>query len=128
MIRPQNAPASKPVTIITEIEGKSLMGATLTEAVDQMRGKPGEPINITIIREGEDPIELDITREIIKRQTVKFEIKDGIGYARIAQFNEKAADGLRGAISALQVENNGRLPGMILDLARKPRWSSDAIR
>jgi len=105
---------------ITEIEGKSLMGATLTEAVDQMRGKPGEPINITIIREGEDPIELDITREIIKRQTVKFEIKDGIGYARIAQFNEKAADGLRSAISDLQVENNGRLPGMILDLRGNP--------
>lgn len=105
---------------ITEIDGKSLLGYTLTEAVDQMRGKPGEAINITIVREGEDPIYLDITREIIKRQTVKFEIKDGIGYARIAQFNEKAADGLRGAISDLQVENGGRLPGLILDLRGNP--------
>lgn len=105
---------------ITEIEGKSLLGATLTEAVDQMRGKAGEPINITIAREGEEPIYLDITREIIKRQTVKFEMKDGIGYARIAQFNEKAADGLRGALSDLQVENGGRLPGMILDLRGNP--------
>lgn len=105
---------------ITEIEGKSLLGATLTEAVDQMRGKPGEPINITIIREGEDPIYLDITREVIKRQTVKFELKDGMGYARIAQFNEKAADGLREAVSDLQVENGGRLPGMILDLRGNP--------
>ena len=105
---------------ITEIEGKSIIGSTLTEAVDQMRGKPGEPINITIIREGEDPIYLDITREVIKRQTVKFELKDGFGYARIAQFNEKAADGLRGAISDLQVENGGRLPGMILDLRGNP--------
>ena len=105
---------------ITEIDGKSLLGYTLTEAVDQMRGKPGEPINITIVREGEEPIYLDITREIIKRQIVKFEMKDGIGYARIAQFNEKAADGLRGAISDLQVENGGRLPGMILDLRGNP--------
>ena len=105
---------------ITEIEGKSIIGSTLTEAVDQMRGKPGEPINITIIREGEDPIYLDITREVIKRQTVKFELKDGFGYARIAQFNEKAADGLRAAISDLQVENGGRLPGMILDLRGNP--------
>jgi len=85
-----------------------------------MRGKPGESINITIIREGEDPIYLDIEREVIKRQTVKFELKDGFGYARIAQFNEKAADGLRGAISDLQVENGGRLPGMILDLRGNP--------
>ena len=105
---------------ITEIEGKSLLGATLTEAVDQMRGKPGESINITIIREGEDPIYLDIEREVIKRQTVKFELKDGMGYARISQFNEKAADGLRGAVSDLQVENGGRLPGMILDLRGNP--------
>jgi len=105
---------------ITEIEGKSLIGATLTEAVDQMRGKPGEPINITIIREGEDPIYLDITRDIIKRQTVKFEMKDGVGYARIAQFNEKAADGLRNAVTELQVENGGKLSGMILDLRGNP--------
>jgi len=105
---------------ITEIEGKSLLGATLTEAVDQMRGKPGESINITIVREGEDPIYLDIEREVIKRQTVKFELKDGMGYARISQFNEKAADGLRGAVSDLQVENGGRLPGMILDLRGNP--------
>jgi len=63
-----------PGDFITEIEGKSLLGSTLTEAVDQMRGKPGEPINITIVREGEDPIYLDITREVIKRQTVKFEL------------------------------------------------------
>ena len=105
---------------ITEIDGKSLIGYTLTEAVDQMRGKPDEPINITIVREGEDPIYLDIVREIIKRQIVKFEMKDGIGYARISQFNEKAADGLRNAISELQVENGGRLPGLVLDLRGNP--------
>jgi len=104
---------------ITEIEGKSLLGATLTEAVDQMRGKPGESINITIIREGEDPIYLDIEREVIKRQTVKFELKDGMD-ARISQFNEKASDGLRSAITDLQAENGGRLPGMILDLRGNP--------
>ena len=105
---------------VTEIDGKSLLGFTLSEAVDQMRGKPGEDINITIVREGEDPIYLDITREIIKRQIVKFEMKDGFGYARIAQFNEKAADGLRSAIADLQVENGGRLPGLILDLRGNP--------
>ncbi len=105
---------------ITEIEGKSLLGATLNEAVTQMRGKPGEAINITIVREGEDPLYLDITREVIKRQTVKSEIKDGIGYVRIAQFNEKAANGLKDAVAKLQKENGGRLPGLILDLRGNP--------
>jgi len=105
---------------ITEIEGKSLLGATLSEAVDQMRGKPGEPINITIVREGEDPITLDITREVIKRQIVKFEDKDGIGYIRISQFNEKAADGLKDAIASLQQEYGGKIPGLVLDLRGNP--------
>lgn len=105
---------------VTEIEGKSLIGATLSEAVNQMRGKPGEPINITIVREGEDPLYLDITREVIKRQTVKYEIKEDVGYIRIAQFNEKAADGLRDAIAALQKEQGGRLNGLILDLRGNP--------
>ena len=105
---------------ITEIDGKSLLGATLNEAVGQMRGKPGEPINITIVREGEDPITLDIVREVIKRQTVKFEDKDGVGYIRIAQFNEKAADGLKDAIADLQKQYDGRIPGLILDLRGNP--------
>jgi len=105
---------------ITEIEGKSLLGSTLSEAVEQMRGKPGEPINITIVREGEDPMELDITREIIERQTVRFEDKDGFGYIRIAQFNEKASEGLKDAITELQKEYGGRIPGLILDLRGNP--------
>ena len=105
---------------ITEIEGKSLLGATLSEAVEQMRGKPGEPINITIVRAGEDPMELDITREIIERQTVRFEDKDGFGYIRIAQFNEKASEGLKDAIKDLQKDYGGRIPGLILDLRGNP--------
>ena len=105
---------------ITEIEGKSLLGATLSEAVEQMRGKPGEPINITIVRAGEDPMELDITREIIERQTVRYEDKDGFGYIRIAQFNEKASEGLKDAIKDLQKDYGGRIPGLILDLRGNP--------
>lgn len=105
---------------ITEIEGKSILGATLSEAVEQMRGKPGEPINITIVREGEDPLYLDIVREVIKRQIVRFEDKEGVGYIRISQFNEKAADGLKDAIVGLQQEYGGRIPGLILDLRGNP--------
>lgn len=117
---PAKAAGIKAGDFITEIEGKSLLGATLSEAVDQMRGKPGESINITVVRKGEDPIQFDITREIIKRPTVKFEDKDGIGYIRIAQFNEVAADGLKDAITSLQKEYGGRIPGLILDLRGNP--------
>ena len=106
---------------ITEIEGKSLIGLSLSDAVEKMRGKPGEPINITIAREGEDePIDISLTREIIKRQIVKYEVKDGLGYIRISQFNDKAAEGLEKAINSLRSELGNRLPGIILDLRGNP--------
>ena len=105
---------------ITEIEGESIMGVSLTDAVKRMRGKPGEPITITIAREDEESKEYTIVREIIKRQTVKYEVKDGIGYIRIAQFNEKADEGLGKAIKALKKEMSGSIPGIVLDLRGNP--------
>lgn len=105
---------------ITEIEGESIMGLSLTEAVKRMRGKPGEPITITIAREDEESKEYTLVREIIKRQTVRHEVKDGIGYIRIAQFNEKADEGLGKAIKALKKELGGSVPGIVLDLRGNP--------
>ena len=106
---------------ITEIEGKSLLGLSLSEAVDKMRGKPGEPINITVVRvDVEEPLEISLTREIIKRQIVKYEVKDGLGYIRISQFNEKAEEGLTKAIKSLRRELGGKIPGIILDLRGNP--------
>lgn len=105
---------------ITEIEGESIIGLSLTEAVKRMRGKPGEPITITIVREDEEAEEYTMVREIIKRQTVKHEVKDGVGYIRIAQFNEKASNGLEAAIKSLKKELGGSLPGIVLDLRGNP--------
>ena len=105
---------------LTEIDGKSILGLTLTEAVKQMRGKPGEAITVTVVREDEEPMDITITREIIKRAVVKHEVKDGIGYIRLAQFNDKAAEGVEAAIKDLKRQFGGRIPGIVLDLRRNP--------
>ena len=106
---------------ITEIEGKSLIGLSLNDAVERMRGKAGEPITITIARINVDePFEVTMTREIIKRQIVRYEIKDGFGYIRIAQFNEEAASGLKTAINTIRKDIGGAIPGLILDLRGNP--------
>jgi len=105
---------------LTEIDGKSILGLTLTEAVKQMRGKPGDAITVTVVRENEDPLDITITREIIKRAVVKHEVMDGIGYIRLAQFNDKAAEGVEAAIKDLKREFGGKIPGIILDLRRNP--------
>ncbi len=105
---------------LTEIDGESIIGLTLSDAVDRMRGKPGEPITITVIRGDEDPMELTLIREIIKRAVVKHEVKDGIGYLRISQFNEQTSEGLTASISALKKEFGGKIPGLVLDLRGNP--------
>lgn len=107
--------------LITEIEGESIIGLTTDEAVDQMRGRPGEPITITIVREGEEkPLEFTMTREVIKRKVVTHDVKDGIGYLRISQFNETTDKTLNEAVDALRKEFSGRIPGIVLDLRSNP--------
>jgi len=105
---------------ITEIEGKSIMGLSLTDAVNTMRGKPGEPITITVAREDEDPLEITMTREVIKRPSVRYEVKEDMGYIRISQFNEKSDSGLEEAVKGLKKEFNGKIPGIVLDLRGNP--------
>jgi len=105
---------------LTEIDGESILGLSLTEAVKQMRGKPGEDITVTVVREGEDPMEITITREVIKRVVVRHEVKDGIGYIRLAQFNDKAEEGVINAIKALKKEMGSQIPGIVLDLRGNP--------
>jgi len=105
---------------ITEIEGESIMGVSLSDAVDRMRGKPGEPITITIAREDEEQMEITIVREVIKRAGATHEVKDGMGYIRIPQFNDKADQGLIEAIASLKKEMGGKIPGLILDLRGNP--------
>lgn len=105
---------------LTEIDGESIIGLSLNEAVDRMRGKPGEPITITVIRDDNDPEEFTLVREIIKRPVVKFEDKDGVGYIRISQFNEKTSEELAAAIDTLRSDFDGKIPGIVLDLRGNP--------
>ena len=105
---------------LTEIDGESIIGLTLTDAVDRMRGKPGEPITITVIRGDEDPKEYTLIREIIKRAGVKHEVKDGFGYIRISQFNEKTSEELELALTDLKSTLGGKIPGIVLDLRGNP--------
>lgn len=105
---------------ITEIDGESIIGISLNDAVDRMRGKPGEPITITIIRGEEDPMEFDLVRAVIKSRATKWEIKDGIGYLRIPQFNEKTTETLEDAVAAMRKEFGGTIPGIVLDLRGNP--------
>lgn len=105
---------------ITEIDGDSLIGLGLSEAVEQMRGKPGEPITVTVVRKDEEPMEITMVRAIIPQNRATYQIKDGIPIVRVSQFNEKTESSLKAAISAARNELGGNVPGLVLDLRRNP--------
>jgi carboxyl-terminal processing protease len=106
--------------IIIKLGDKSIQGMSLDEAVGIMRGKSGEALKLTILRENvEQPIELKLVRDAIKVRSVKQKtLEPGYGYVRIAQFQTNTADELHKAINALKKEKNTQ--GLVLDLRNNP--------
>lgn len=112
----------KPGDIITALDGKTVIGLSLNDAVDRMRGPPNSKIVLTIKRQSiEKPLELTLTRETIHIVVVRSRMEhDDIGYVRLSQFTEKADTGIRLAVKTLKEQNGGRLRGLILDLRNNP--------
>ena len=104
---------------IIQIDDTPVFGLTLNEAVELMRGKKGESITITISREGTEPFEVKIVRDIIKIQSVKHETYNDIGYLRITSFTEQTEEGLLKSINKIQKENT-KIKGYVLDLRSNP--------
>lgn len=105
---------------ITEIDGDSLIGMSLSEAVEQMRGKPGEPITLTVVRKDEEPMEITMVRAIIPQNRATYKIQDGIPVIRISQFNEKTESSMVSAMTAARKDLGGSVKGLVLDLRRNP--------
>jgi carboxyl-terminal processing protease len=102
---------------IIAIDGTTILGLPLDEAVAKMKGRPGTTIEITVAREGEDPRLVKITREIIVLRPVTHKIEGDVGYIRLSTFvNENATAEVNRALDAIQRQTNGRLKGIILDL------------
>ena len=105
---------------IIQIDETPVFGLTLSEAVDLMRGDKGEAIIITISREGLDPFELEIIRDIIKIQSVKHEIINNVGYLRITSFTEQTKSGLLKSIKKIKKDLNNKQLGFVLDVRSNP--------
>jgi carboxyl-terminal processing protease len=108
--------------LIIALDGKTVQGLSLNDAVDKMRGPPNSKITLTLRRTGTDtPIELSMQREVIKIQSVKSRMEDNdIAYIRLTSFTEQTDSGLRKAYAALKQQANGHLKGVVLDLRNNP--------
>lgn len=112
----------KPGDLITHLNGNTVQGLTLQDAVEQMRGERGTSIRLTIRREGVDrPVELTLTRDVIRPQVVRSRLEGGdIAYIRLTSFNEQTEVGLRRAMQTLRSQAGGNLKGIVLDLRNNP--------
>ena len=112
----------KPGDIITALDGKTVIGLSLNDAVDRMRGPPNSRIVLTVKRPNIDkPIEFTLMRETIHIQVVKSRMEpNDIGYVRLTQFTEQADAGVKAAVKALKQQNGGKLRGLVLDLRNNP--------
>ena len=111
----------KPGDLITHLDGEPILGMTLGEAVEKMRGKVGTDIMLTVRRKDQDPMEIAITRDIISIQAVRARLEDDVGYVRITAFNEKAYEAVKDAVVDISEEaGETGLKGWILDLRNNP--------
>ena len=108
---------------ITHVDGESLMGLTLDEAVDTMRGPVGSEITITLLREGEnEPFDVKITRDTIKLTVVKTRIEGHAVILRVSTFNDETYDTLKAELEKAVEEAGGidKVTGFVLDLRNNP--------
>lgn len=108
--------------LLVRINNKLVGDMTLRQAIDLIRGDPGSKIHLTILRKDtKKPLEFDLTREIIKIQTVKTQLLNNqYGYIRLSFFQNETKRDLINAITQLQKQANGHLAGVILDLRDNP--------
>lgn len=112
----------QPGDLISHLDKKPIIGMTLAEAVEKMRGKVGSSVELTVRREGiNEPLFIKIKRDTIKIKSVRYHVEGGdVGYIRITTFNQNTYNGLKDAFENIKKESNNKLVGYVLDLRNNP--------
>ncbi len=106
--------------LISHLDGEPVLGLTLAEAVEKMRGPVNTDLVLTIRRGNREPFDVTITRDIITVQSVRSRLEQDVGYLRVTAFNEQTSPGLEEAITRISEQANGSLKGYVLDLRNNP--------
>ena len=106
--------------LITNLDGISVKGMSISDAVKIMRGEPETNISLSILKKGtSEVIDLNLTRQLVKVSSVSQRyLEEGFGYLRIAQFQARTAQEVREAI--IKLKDSGNLNGLIIDLRNNP--------
>ena len=104
--------------LITHLDDEPVLGMTLSEAVAIMRGKVGSKIKLTVRRNENEKVDINIVRAIIQLKSVKSRVENNIGYIRVSSFNQKVDKQIIDSISSFKKKNT--LIGYVLDLRNNP--------
>ena len=107
--------------LITHIDGAPVMGLTLNEAVEKMRGRVNTPIDLTIARDGvAAPMVVRVMRDIIRQPSVRYRVEGNAAYILITSFSEQTESGVRRAMTELRATLGDKFEGVILDVRNNP--------
>ncbi len=107
--------------VITHINKEPVLGMSLAEAVERMRGPVDTSIALTLRRPGEDqPIDVSMARAVITISPVRWNAKEDVGYVRITTFNEQTEAKLSEAVEALKSQLGDKMKGVVVDLRNNP--------
>ncbi|MEJ6789642.1 S41 family peptidase [Brevundimonas sp. BR2-1] len=101
--------------VISSIDGQNASGLTVSQVSEKLRGAVGTSVKVTFLRDGEEPREVVLTREVIKIESVTGRVEGDFGYLRVSTFNENTGRELSETIARLKTENPA-IKGYVLDL------------
>jgi len=105
---------------ITHIDGKSVVGWSLKEAVEKLRGPVDTKVTIRVKRGDKDPFDVTLTRAVITIKSVRSRIEGNIGIIRITSFTENTDVGVREALASFKAKLGDKWQGVVLDLRNNP--------
>lgn len=106
--------------LIIGIDGQNVVGISLREAVDLMRGDVGSEITITVQRGEDAPFDVTLERDVIKSWSVRSDSYGDVGYIRVTSFTQETTPGLLRTMTALREQHGKNLIGIVLDLRNNP--------
>jgi len=110
----------EPGDFISHLDGEPVLGLTLSQAVEKMRGPVGAKIDLTLRRAGREPFNVTITRAVIKIRSVLSRVEGKVGYVRITSFTEQTDTGVKKAMGKFEREIGNDMAGVVVDLRNNP--------
>ena len=110
----------QPEDLIIAVDKQPIMGMTMSDAVDLLRGEVGSTVTVTVKRGTKEPFDISLTRDTIKIRSVRAKMFDDIGYLRITTFSEQTSPGLYKEVEKMFAKHGDKLKGFVLDLRNNP--------